>query len=213
MTGASKWTKEDEDFLKKMELQCDVYYKHNITDYKYYHQLASRFNIPILMLSALNSLCAVVLNQFIEQKYVSIVNAVVSAGTGVLGSVQLYMKITEKLSNALRSSMLFKRLGMKISKELSIDASERGTEGQIFMSECFAEFNTALEQGNPVERLKLPNYMLLKPSVPPEPSSPSGTIMSPRLRSIADSLLNLGRSSIVLKNSDGTSTPSSDSMA
>lgn len=211
MESKSKWTREDEEFLKKMELQCDVYYKHNVTDYKYYHQLASKFNIPILMLSALNSLCAVVLNQFIDQKYVSIVNAVVSAGTGVLGSVQLYMKITEKLSNALRSSILFKRLGMKISKELSIDAHERGTEGQIFMNECFAEFNTALEQGNPVERLRLPNYMLLK-SPATEPPSPVSTSLSPRLRSVADSLLRLGRSPIILTDSGDTGTPKSESM-
>jgi hypothetical protein len=48
------------------------------------------------MLSALNSLCAIALNDFIPQRFVSILNAVISAGTGVLGSIQLYMKINEK---------------------------------------------------------------------------------------------------------------------
>lgn len=206
--GQGSWTKNDEDFLKKMEVQCDVYYKHNIGDYKYYHTLASKFNIPILVLSALNSLCAVVLNQFIDQKYVSIVNAVVSAGTGVLGSVQLYMKINEKLSNSLRSSILFKRLGMKISKELSIEAVERGTEGQTFVSECFSDFNTALEQGNPVERSKLPNFMLLKSSI--DDDDTVSTTTSPRLRNITDSLLQLARKPIILRNSDGTESPNSD---
>jgi len=203
--SSTKWSKEEEEFLKKMELQCDIYYKYNMTDYKYYHRLATKFNIPILLLSSINSLCAVVLNQFVDQKYVSIVNAVISAGTGVLGSVQLYLKINEKLSNALRSSILFKRLGMKIAKELNLDVADRGTEGAIFSSECFAEFNTAVEQGNPVEKLKMPNHLLL--STPAVDETPTA---SPRLRSVAQSLLNLGRQPIILRDSE---SPSSESMA
>ena len=44
-----KWSDEEEEFLKKMERQCDVYYNHHTGDFKYYHRLASKFNIPILM--------------------------------------------------------------------------------------------------------------------------------------------------------------------
>jgi hypothetical protein len=53
-----------------------------------------------------------------------------------------------------------KRLALKISKELSVDRDLRATEGQAFLQECFAEFNTALEQGNPIEK-KLRNHLSL----------------------------------------------------
>ena len=120
--------------------------------------MSSKFNIPILIISSLNSLCAIALNDFIVQKYVSILNAVLSAGTGVLGSIQLYMKLNEKMTNSMRASIHFKKLALKISKELTIARRDRTTEGQTFLADCFSEFNTVLEQGNPIER-KIRNHL------------------------------------------------------
>lgn len=193
-----KWSDEEEEFLKKMERQCDVYYNHHTGDFKYYHRLASKFNIPILIISSINALTAVAMNEFVPQKFVSIINAILSAGTGVLGSIQLYMKINEKMTNALRSSIAFKRLALKISKEMTLAREDRVTEGQAFMGECFAELNTAIEQGNPVERTKLPNFMALpKVDLPTPP-------VSPMMRSVADSLLSLARARV---NGSGSDSP------
>jgi len=191
------WTEEEETYLANMERQCDVYCQHHTKDFVFYHRLASRFNIPILIVSAINALTAVALNEFVAQKYVSIMNAVLSAGTGVLGSVQLYMKINEKMTNATRSSVAFKRLGLKISKELTLSRDDRLTEGQAFLSDCFAEFNTAIEQGNPVEKTKLVNYLAL-------PRRPVDESASPRIQSVANSLMRLSRTPVE------TSTPESD---
>ena len=149
---SGRWHEDEQKFLEKLEQQCNAYYEHHNKDHLYYQKLASRFNIPILIISALNALCAIALNDFLSQKYVSILNAILSAGTGVLGSIQLYMKISEKMTNSVRAATLMKRLALKISKELSIDMEHRKTDGQGFMTDCFAEFNTAFEQGNPIEK-------------------------------------------------------------
>lgn len=155
------WHDKEEEFLTKLEQQCNELHEYHTKDHMYYHKLSSRFNIPILIISSFNALTAVSLNEFLGQTYVSILNAVLSAGTGILGSIQLYMKLNEKMTNALRASILMKRLALKISKELSIDRAQRSTEGVAFLQECFAEFNTALEQGNVIER-KLSNFLSLK---------------------------------------------------
>lgn len=154
------WHTKEEEFLKKIEMQCNAYNSYFSKDYQYYHALSSRFNIPILIVSSINALTAISLNDFLGQRYVSILNAVLSAGTGILGSIQLYMKINEKMSNALRSGILMKRLALKISKEMSIDREQRGTIGQQFLQECFSEFNAALEQSNPIEK-KVQNFLAL----------------------------------------------------
>jgi len=199
MTKDQVWFDEQETYLRSMERQCEVYYQHHTKDFVYYHSLASRFNLPILIISSINALTAVALNEFVEQKYVSIMNAVLSAGTGVLGSIQLYLKINEKMTNATRSSLAFKRLGLKISKELTLGRNERVTEGLAFLSDCFAEFNTAIEQGNPVEKTKLVNYLALA-----RPTDVPSTPTSPRMQRVADSLLKLARTPL------GTSTPESE---
>ena len=153
-----RWHPDEQEFLAKLEQQCNTYYEHHSKDHLFYSKLASKFNIPILIISAINALTAVGLNSFIAQEFVSVLNAILSAGTGVLGSIQLYMKINEKMTNALRASILMKRLALKISKELSIAPENRVTDGQAFLVDCFSEFNTALEQGNPIEK-DLPNHL------------------------------------------------------
>jgi hypothetical protein len=184
-----KWTDKEEIFLQDLERQCDILYKHYAKEYTYYKFLSSKFNIPILVISAINALTAIALNDFLAQRYVSILNAVLSAGTGVLGSIQLYLKINEKLSNALRSNITFKKLALKISKELSVEREKR-PDGQLFLNECFAEFTTAVEAGNPIEK-KIMNHMRLDKS---EPESGGNSSAASNLRSIASSLLMLGRS-------------------
>jgi len=184
------WHDEEEEFLGNIEKQCNMLHAHYLKEYSYYHKLSSKFNIPILVVSSLNALCAISLNDFLSQRYVSILNAILSAGTGILGSVQLYMKINEKLTNALRSSINMKRLALKISKELTIAREQRTTEGQPFLAECFSEFNTALEQGNPLEK-KIENFLkygkqTVNASVPSSPAD--------QFRSAAQSLLNMAPS-------------------
>lgn len=183
------WFDEEEEFLTKIERQSNILHAYYVKDYQYYQKLSSRFNIPILIVSATNALCAISLNDFLSQKFVSILNAILSSGTGVLGSIQLYMKLNEKMANALRSSINFKRIALKISKELSIDRAQRSTQGETFLTECFAEFNTTIEQGNPIEK-KLANLLTLADKVEP-PSTPTSS-----MKRVADSLLALARGRI-----------------
>jgi hypothetical protein len=180
------WHDKEEEFLAKIEKQALELHEHNLKEFHYYNKLSSKFNIPILIISSVNALTAICLNSFLSQEYVSIMNAVLSAGTGVVGSIQLFMKINEKMTNATRSSLIFKRLALKIAKELTIEREQRVTEGQPFLAECFSEFNTALEQGNPIER-RLKNYLALNITGIISPETPS----SPRMRRVADQLLAL----------------------
>ena len=182
------WHIREEEFLGKIERQCNAYNGHFNKEYVYYHRLSSKFNIPILIVSSINALTAISLNDFLGQRYVSILNAVLSAGTGILGSIQLYMKINEKMANALRASILMKRLALKISKELSIDRAQRSTEGQAFLQECFSEFNAALEQSNPIER-RIQNFLALGEEPPPKVNSFFDLVgqLSPRRPSLDDS--------------------------
>jgi len=179
------WNDSEEDFLEKLEKQSDLLYKHHSKEFVYYQGLAKRFNVPILVISAINALTAIALNDFLQQRYVSIMNAVLSAGTGVLGSIQLYLKINEKMTNALRSSIVFHRLAMKISKEVTMEKDSRSADGIIFVNDCFSEFTTAIEQGNPVHR-KLLNHMRLNES---EDDATSKTTLS----SIAEQLVRMSR--------------------
>lgn len=180
-----KWHDEEEAFLRDLEKQCNKNYEYFTKEFRYYNKLSSKFNIPILIISAFNALCAIALNDFLSQRYVSILNAILSSGTGILGSIQLYMKVNEKLTNSLRSSIHVKKLALKISKELTLAREQRGTEGSQFLSDCFAEFNTIIEQSNPMEKT-VKNFLKLTDGDDSELSSPQD-----RLKSLAGSVLDM----------------------
>jgi hypothetical protein len=143
-----------------------------------------------------------------------------SAGTGVLGSIQLYLKLNEKMTNSLRSSINVKKLAIKISKEIKLKPIDRSTNGHDFMSECYAEFNTILEQGNPIEK-KLANFIKNTPDVEedtPQTSSPvyrvaqrfirmSRPTIDDANRSVASQLMAMARTPV---NRSGGGTPDSD---
>lgn len=192
------WHDEEQGFLKELEKQANLMQDMYRKDYVYYHGLAQKFNIPIIAISALNALTAVVLNDFVHQRYVSIINAVLSAGTGVLGSIQLYLKINEKMTNALRASLTMKKLALKISKELTLEPEHRVTEGKTFLNECHSEFVTCVEQGNPVEK-RMENYLAYTKKV-------GEVVMTPRAR-----ILSIGEKLKLVGSSSGESSPKDES--
>ena len=201
-----RWHDAEEEYLRKLQHQCEELYKHNMKAHLYFDRLSNKFNIPILLISAINSLIAVSLNSFIEQKYVSVMNAILSASTGALGSIQLFLKVNEKMTKATRASMGFKRISLKISKELALDRKVRTTEGPTFVTDCFTDYNQVLEAGNPVEK-RLEDFLSFKPpfiTVNEPPSPFSSSIKG--VRSVAQRLMVLAKSKYSSSGS-GASTP------
>jgi len=210
MTG-DRWHTEEEVFLENLQKQCETMYKYMLKEHHYYDRLSGKFNIPILIISSINSLTAVGLNSFVPQEYVSVLNAVLSAGTGVLGSIQLYLKLNEKMTKATRASVGFKRISLKISRELALAREVRMTEGPAFVQDCFSEYNQILESANPIEK-KLEEFLTIKkPGDVSMPTSPSHTTMNDSLRTVADRLMNLARVRVNINRGGGS--PADDSPA
>jgi len=206
-----KWHTEEETFLENLQKQCETLYKHTMKEHHYYDRLSAKFNIPILIVSAINSLTAVALNSFIAQEYVSVLNAVLSAGTGVLGSIQLYLKLNEKMTKATRASVAFKRISLKISRELALARDVRTSEGPAFVQDCFSDFNQTLESANPLDK-KLEEFLVIKKSGDISmPTSPSHTTINESLKTVADKLMNLARIRVNINRGGGS--PGDDSPA
>jgi hypothetical protein len=146
------WNQNEEDFLKKMSYQCMVYYDYFNKKSDKYYSLLKKFSIPILIISSINSLMAVTLSQYMPQHIVSILNAILSAFTGILGSIQLFLKINEKLSQSILSASSFQQLSLKISKELALEQNKRSTDGVIFLNDCFNEFHAIIDKSPQIDR-------------------------------------------------------------
>ena len=146
---------------KKLHFQSIENYKFwNVKNLKY-QRISKYFNIPILVISAMNSLFSMILQNYIGQELTSITNAVLSILTAILGSIQLFLKINENVSNSLIVSMKFHKLSIKISKELSINRDDRATNGNTFVQDVFNEYNDILEKSGSVDKV-LKDYLQLE---------------------------------------------------
>jgi len=154
------WNDKEEEFLKKLSFQSALYYNYYNKESQSYYSLLKRFSIPILVVSSINSLMAVTLSTYMPQHIVSILNAILSATTGILGSIQLFLKINEKMSACLLTASAFNHLSLKITKELSINREIRVPDGRMFLNECFNEFNAIIDKAPPLDR-RVNNLLIL----------------------------------------------------
>jgi hypothetical protein len=169
------WNENEEEYLKKLHYQCIEFFKHWNQKFLYYEKKNKYFNIPILIISASNSLFAITLTNWIDQKYVSIINAVLSVMTAIIGSIQLFLKINEKMGSAYIVSIKFHKLSLKISKEMSILREKRICDGKTFLNEIFNEFNDIIEKAG-IQDTLLKDYLQLdKKTVTPPSSLTSGS--------------------------------------
>ena len=112
------WSNSEEQYLNKLHHECYALNEYNRKQYLKYLKINKKFSIPILILSSLNGLFALSLQPFLQQDYISVLNACISLACGVLGSIQLFMKIDEKIHASIICSHEFHKLSIKISKEL-----------------------------------------------------------------------------------------------
>ena len=140
------WSSSEEHYLNKLHHECHTLCEYNRKQYNKYMKINKKFSIPILVLSSLNGLFALSLQPFLLQDYISVLNACISLACGVLGSIQLFMKIDEKIHNYIICSHEFNKLSIKISKELNLEKSCRHTKGNDFLIETFNDFNTILDK-------------------------------------------------------------------
>jgi hypothetical protein len=168
------WNENEEEYLKKMHYQCIEFFKHWNQKFLYYEKKNKYFNIPILIISASNSLFAITLTNWIDQKYVSIINAVLSVMTAIIGSIQLFLKINEKMGSAYIVSIKFHKLSLKISKEMSILREKRICDGKTFLNEIFNEFNDIIEKAG-IQDTVLKDYLSLDRVASPPSSVTSGS--------------------------------------
>jgi len=146
MTSPNFWSTNQVEFLNKLKSQCLEYSEFNRKQVKKYTTTNTHFNIPILVLSGLNSFVALGLQPFIRQEYISIINSILSLSCGILSSTALYMKYNEKINTCVACSHELNDLHATIFKELSLDEDSRSMDGKDFCNKMFDEYTKIMQK-------------------------------------------------------------------
>lgn len=148
----STWDDDCEKILTNICSFSNELSEYHKEKYYYYKNMLKYFKIPIIILSSINSVLAIGLGLFIEQKIVSVVNCIISLISAILGSIELYLGIQKTMDIELESSKLFKILCYDISKNLSLKRENRHMDGNTYLDDKYNEFIKLIENSTLIDK-------------------------------------------------------------
>jgi len=146
--STNNWNDEIEKLLNQIRNNCIELEKIHKRKYFGIKNIVVFFKLPIIILSSINALVAVSLTNYINQEYISGANASISFIIGTLTSISLYLKIEDKLEQELDASKNYHLLAIEIYKILSLRIEDRGTDGDVFLSNTYNNYVKLIERGN-----------------------------------------------------------------
>ena len=145
MNGDSKWSEDIENLLEKIRLNCVYRSEYHRKSFYHYKSYEKWFQLPLIILSACNSVLAVSLAGYTNQKTASGVTCLISLFSGIISSVELFLSIQDTMKLELELSKSFYTLSINIYKTLHLSAHLRSSNGKEYLEKCFSQYNQLTE--------------------------------------------------------------------
>jgi hypothetical protein len=139
------WSTDIEGILEDIRANSEILSKHHKVQYIALQSQLVYFRVPLIVISAMNSVFSVGLNTYLDQETVSTVNCLLSLTCACISSVELFLQIQKKLEVELNSFHGYYLLGTKISAMLKLDPEHREVEGLTFLNSTVHEYNSLFE--------------------------------------------------------------------
>ena len=174
------WSEDIEKILENIRINAVVLAKEHKRNYFQLKSTLKYFKIPIIVLSACNSVLSVGLNAFLEQNMVSVITCIVSLVCGLISSIELYLSIQKNMEDELLYSKEFYLLSVDIYKMLNLSIINRPPDAKLYLEDKYNEYTTL------VERSQLLAKKLVDKLSPPQYDVAIGIKSSPTYLSLGD---------------------------
>jgi len=142
MTGPtfneSDWTDDIELLLNKIRINSKELSEYHRNTYLSLKDKIKWFRIPVLILSAINSVFSVGLSAFIKQHVVSVLNCLISLICGIIVSIELFLQVQGRMDLATTNSRDFYILSTDIFKTLSLERPNRQDKSIAYLEEKYS---------------------------------------------------------------------------
>ena len=108
------------------------------------------YRLPIIILSGANSIIAVGLQPYIEQGTISLTNSLIALICGIIGSIELFLKINARCEADLITHKELYLLSIEIFKTLSLDRENRYTPAKEYLEQVYNDYCKIIESSNPL---------------------------------------------------------------
>jgi len=130
------------DRIRRNSIQLNFAHKQNYGKIK---RKLYWFKIPIIMLSATNSVFSVGLSTYMAQQDVSVINCLISLVCGIIVSVELYLQLEKSLATEYDVSKSYYLLSIEIQRFLLTDRENRTIDCQPFLDKSYNTYTKLFE--------------------------------------------------------------------
>jgi hypothetical protein len=142
-----------ETILENIRINATILTEFHRKRFLYYKNQIKYYRIPVLILSALNSVIAVgIPPHYVNQENISLVNCGLSLISGIIVSIELFIGINATMERHMVASREFYSLSTDIFKILSLERAHRGVKGDVYLNDKFSLYQKLVEQSNILEQ-------------------------------------------------------------
>ena len=173
------WSDDIEQVLESIRLNSLKMRKQHTKNYISFKATLKYYKIPVIVISSVTSVLSVGAEKYIAQQYISGITCLLSLLCGIIGSIELYLKIQENCENELVASKDFYSLAISIYRMLSLEREHRDVVGKVFLDDSYKNYIAIYEKAN-VMKKKYDDALFHTPLLPENPtlrlSIPSGNV-------------------------------------
>ena len=157
----SNWV-DVENMLERIRLNCNYLSEYHRKRFYVYKQYEKWFQLPLIVLSAINSVLAVSLSSYTSQSTTSLVNCLISLICGIISSIKLFLTIEDNLKMELEQSKSYYTLSISIIKTLHLPAQLRSGNGKEYLENCFTEYKQLCEQSKLLKKKYKSDHLIFE---------------------------------------------------
>ena len=135
-----EWSGDEELILKKISEKCFSMSEFHKKKYIELQNTLKYYKIPVIIISGINSVIAVGMSDYLPQNVISATNCVLALICGIIGSVELYLKISDNMNSEFVSGRDFYLLHIDINKTLALSRPHREVAGDIYLSGVYSKY-------------------------------------------------------------------------
>jgi hypothetical protein len=113
--SSSGWNQEIEQILDHIRLNSIILEDYHKTNYFNYKTIVVYIKVPIIILSSLNAIVSVSLQEYVPQNYISLINCGMSFTVGIISSISLLLKLEDNTESEHITSRNYHKLSTDIS--------------------------------------------------------------------------------------------------
>ena len=148
MENQPLFTPDIEGILEHIRVNCAILTEYDRKDFLKLNNSIKYYRIPVLLLSSVASVWSVSGTAFLDQEIVSLTNCMLGLIAGTITSIELFVKLDEKMKLAEELSHKYYIISADIFKTLSLRDENRNQSGKDYLMEIFSNYLKLIEKSN-----------------------------------------------------------------